>query len=225
MKINLIRTFAILSLFIASAPTLAQGPAGSAQLCVDQDESALISQLAKLATRYQTPVGLELSIRDSGASPSAGVAKRSEVTGLETDLNNLTTRFSGYQWNVSDGVVSVFPSESDRDIALTTFLDSRAEHVDMKSRTSAFELKRRIAESRNVDAVLASHGLTLLNELDFETDHAPFYRSFSAVFEDKSVREILNDVVTRAPVLMWVSGRDGNRSGLFIDFVLCAERL
>lgn len=190
-----------------------------------RNQEDLVTKLARISNHYQVPVGLELSM------PNNGVATPSENTecfrgnDLTFDLDSLVKRFSGYRWKLSDGQISVYPQDSHRDAGLATFLDSRAEYVNMKSRPSTYELKRRIAETRNIDATLNSLGVKLQVDLDFEADHKPFYYGFSEVYENRPVRDILDSITKRGPVLMWVAGRnDTDHSLLYFEFVLSAKR-
>jgi len=178
---------------------------------VDISEPDIRFAVAELAQLYDAPIGLETSNERKG--PCQVLSSRSMT--LRAALDQLIAGNPDYKWTFEEGVVNIFP-ERNRDRLLSGLLEVKIRHFSAPQLVSTLRLRTLLGTQPEVDAELGKDGLKLVTIAFFSTEinKRDFKKPFS--FDNRTLREILNELIKRNEVNFWSIARFGENSELVV---------
>lgn len=163
--------------------------------------------LSKIAYQYRVPISLEVASNDDLLKSK--YLKVNVKNGTIGDvLNRVVKQTPLYTWEISDGVIRVFPKSESIDPVLQTLLEVRISHFvagPMSKQTFRVELSDR----KELKTLLDSYGVRFYNEVFSTFQINSLGENFTLDLENVPVRSILNYVIKNSATKYWFIKRSG----------------
>jgi hypothetical protein len=177
--------------------------------------------LSKIASAYNTPIGLEVA---KGGSRGPQIKLNVQNASLRDVLIALIAQDSWYKWTVVDGVINVFPI-ADRDEFVEQLLKIHVQQFDIKAGTGIWDIRASITNLPEVKASLESAKLIPSIASFTGADYLEASPGFTLNLSGATVREILNEIIRRSDTKYWVVNRFGDNNELLtINFSSAKSR-
>lgn len=169
---------------------------------------SLSSLLADLALDYDIPIGFEYAMNDSSFKEMR--LKRDKIT-LSDLLNQLMADHREYSWEISDGVVHVFPKEGYRDPIVEQLLNVEIKTFGVKKTTLVWDVETTLLKTPEFKRVVDTNGLGT-HGWSFSGFYFPHLgKNYTLDVSDTTVRAILDRIIKESPTAkFWNISRDSS---------------
>jgi hypothetical protein len=204
----LVMLFGATSLVCVQEPAVANkyGDLADKQLeNVQIEGQGVAALLTDLSLSYNIPIGLEIASNDDEFTTYTFDLKRGTLTDL---LTQFVKQHNQYTWEITDGVVNIFPKSNYRDFVLDELLKVKISKFSVKENTGCWTLADSLSNTIEVQYVLKTYGMTR-SGLNFSGAYFPQVgRQFKLDVTDMTVKSILNKVIKESPVAkIWLIKR------------------
>ena len=170
------------------------------------------SLLADIALQYDIPIGFEAAMNGSRLKEMR--IRISKITLAEL-LTQVMAEHSEYSWEISDGVVHVFPKEGYRDPMVERLLNVEIRTLSLKKGTLTWDVQTNLLKTPEFKEVVDAYGLSTLG-WNFSGFHFPHLgKNYLLEVSDTPVRSILDRIVKESPTAKFWSISRNSREHTF----------
>ena len=174
--------------------------------------------LSEIAYKYGVPISLEVAA-DDDLSKSTRLTVELKSGTLANVLDRIVQQKPSYTWEVTDKTIRVFPKNAARDPVLHALLETKISRFVIQKPTTKYTFREMLTRRPELEALLASNGVSPSNETFSSYDVRPFGRDFSMDLAEVRVRSILDYVIKNSPTKYWFINRHGeHRQYLLLNF-------
>lgn len=180
-----------------------------------QIEAQSIGRLfADLSLSYDIPIGLEIALNDDESAIYHIDFKKGTLSEL---LTQFVARHDQYAWEITDGVVNVFPKDYHRDLLLEELLETKIGSFSIKEKTNCWTLVESLITTPEIKEILEIKKTTYRSR-SFSGAYIPqLGRHFTLDVSNMQLKTILNKVTKESQTAkFWLITRNGNDQTLFI---------
>lgn len=172
--------------------------------------------LSELSLSYNMPLGLEIALKDDEAATYQIDFKKGTLSDL---LTQFVAQHDQYSWEIKDGVINVFPKDSDRDPLFGELLETKIRSFSVKQETNCWTLAQSLVATPEIKEVLEMKGATYRSR-GFSGSYIPqLGRNFRLDVSNMTLKSILNKVAKESPTAkFWLLTRNSNDQTLSISF-------
>jgi hypothetical protein len=194
--------------------SLAATPLGTLRI----EESNVGLVLAQIAKTYKVPIGLEVAYDDDLLKDSR-IAIHLNPGNLGDALNAVVAEKPAYKWKIEEGVINLFPKEENRDVLLSTLLDTQLLTFSSRKGLSRLDLREQLTGAPEIRNLLDAYGVVADNGAISMYEVYPLGRNYSLNGANLTVRSVLNRVIRDSETKFWFINRYGdNKEYLIINF-------
>lgn len=164
-----------------------------------QSTESVFSQLSIL---HGVPVGLEISPNDTEFHSYSIDFKGGALPEL---IAEIITQNRLYTWQITEGVVQVYPIDRNPDNQLKELLETNISKFKIKEGTSSWSLVSALISVPEIQKVLTTNKL-VYRPRSFSGGYIPqLGRNFTCDFSNQTLRSVLNKVIKDSPTAkFWV---------------------
>lgn len=167
---------------------------------------SLSSLLAEIALQYDIPIGLERVMNDGD---SKEMRIRIEKVTLADLLTQVMAEHREYSWEISDGMVHVFPKEGRRDPIVERLLNVEIKTFSLKKGTPTWDVETTLLKTPEFKEVVAAYGLGSLGFIFSGFSIPQLGKNYALNVSNTTVRSILDRIVKESPTAkFWSVNRD-----------------
>lgn len=177
--------------------------------------------LSDLADQYDIPIGLERAMNEYDHPETRIDLKRVTLGEL---LTQLLANYKEYSWEISDGVVRVFPKEGHRDPIVERLLNIEIEKFSIKKSSATWNVESTLLETPEFREVFDAYGLRAHGWI-FSGFYLPqLGRNYSLDVSGAKVQTILNRIVKESPTAkFWCISRNSSQHTFSLNFTARPE--
>jgi len=177
--------------------------------------------MADLSLWYDIPIGFEVAMNTGDCARLRMDFKQATLVEV---LNQFVAEHSEYEWEISNGVVNVFPKEGRRDPILQQILSAEIGIFSIKEGSVTWEVEKALLGTPQVAAVMDSYGLKAPN-WNFSGFYLPNVGpNFKIDVSNMSVRSVLNNIVKESKTAkFWSVSRDSIEHTLYLKLTANQE--
>ena len=171
--------------------------------------------LADLSLFYEIPIGFEVAMNGGEFVELRMDLKKATLAEV---LDRFVAEHPEYQWEISDGVVNVFPKEGRRDPLLQQILNKQIAKFSVKEKTATWDVGTTLLATPELKPLITSYALTTPG-WSFSGFFIPNVgRTFKLDLSNTTVRAILNNIVKGSPTAkFWLISRNSAEHVLSIS--------
>jgi hypothetical protein len=178
------------------------------------EKEGIVQLFSSFSFAYNIPVGLEVA--RGGDTPSLYVIDFKKGT-LSELMTQFVSEHEEYVWEISDGVVHVFPKEHYRDPIVRELLETRIRRFHVAQKTTTVLFGENLLSTPEINRIIKRYGIK------YDTGYlGGFYiqqlgQRYSLQTSDMQLRSILDKVVKESPVARnWFIMNDNSAQRLYL---------
>lgn len=180
------------------------------------EAQSIESFFSDLSLEYGIPIGLEIASNDNHFEEyNVGLKKGT----LADFLNKFVKSYNLYAWDITDGVINIFPKDGYRDQVIGDLLTTRVANFKVNENTDSWKAIDLLLATPEIKSKLAASGVAQ-SGLNFSGSYIPHLgREFTVDVSNMTVKSILNKVAKESPLArIWVIKKYGYEQTFFIRF-------
>ena len=181
----------------------------------------LVTVLRDLALLYDIPIGFERAMNAVDAGEHRIDFKKITLAEL---LTKLLSNYKEYSWEISDGVVRVFPEDGYRDPIVERLLNVEIRKFSIKKRTLTWNVESKLLETPEFKEVVDAYGLGWLGWISSGFYLPQLGHNYTLDVSSATVQSILNRIVKESPTAkFWCVSRDSSQHTFSINLAAGPE--
>ena len=174
------------------------------------------SFFSNLSLEYGIPIGLEIGSNDNHFEEYDIELKKGTLADF---LNKFVRAYNLYAWNITDGVISIFPKDGYRDLVIGELLKTRVTNYKVKENTNCWKAIDLLLATPEIRSKLKASGIAQ-SGLNFSGSYIPHLgREFTLDVSNMTVKSILNKIAKDSSLArIWVIKKYGYEQTFFIRF-------
>ena len=161
--------------------------------------------LTYLSQGYDVPIGLEVA---QGGTSSPEIHLNFRDATLRQVFDAIVAADSRYEWIVDRGVINFRPRVT-RDLFLKDLLDTRVSEFRIPGGTNSYDVRVALANLPEIKAKMDGADVTPKISAFTNADSQDL-GGFSMTSSDKTLRDILNQIIKHSELKYWILNRDGS---------------
>ena len=169
-----------------------------------------------LSLEYGIPIGLEIASNDNHFEEYDIEFKKGTLGDF---LNKFVKAYNLYAWDITDGVVNIFPKGGYRDQVIDDLLKTKVASFKVTENTNCWTAIDLLLATPELKGKLEASGV-VQSGLNFSGSYIPHLgRQFTLDVSNMTVKSILNKVAKDSPLAkIWVIKKYGYEQTFFIRF-------
>lgn len=174
------------------------------------------SLLSAVALQYDIPIGFECAM--NGSSPRQTRLEFDKIRVADL-LDRLLAEHRDYSWEISEGVIHVFPKIGRRDPIVERLLNVKIGRFSLKKGAVIWTVEGTLLKTSEFKEVVDDYGLGTVG-WSFSGFYLPhFGKNYALDVSDTTVRSILDRIINESPTAkFWSISRDSHEHTFSIGF-------
>jgi hypothetical protein len=183
---------------------------------VDIEAQGIESFFSDLSLEYGIPIGLEIASNDNHFEEFDIELKKGTLADF---LNKFVKAYNLYTWDITDGVINIFPKDGYRDLAIGELLKTKVANYKVKENTNCWKAVDLLLATPEIRSELEASGIAQ-SGLNFSGSYIPHLgREFTLDVSNMTVKSILNKMAKDSSLArIWVVKKYGYEQTFFIRF-------
>ena len=198
----------------ATAPTANEHLAKMNLEGVRIEAQGLGQLFSDLSLSYDIPIAMETSLNDDDSVIYHLEFKKGTLSAL---LTQFVAKHAEYNWEITDGIVHIFPKNNYRDVLLDQMLGVTINKFSIGQQTSCWTVVESLVATPEIKGFLDANGMSYRGR-----DFSGFYfqqvgREFTLDTSRTTLKSILNTVIRQSPAArFWLITRNRSDHTVFL---------